>query len=573
MNKINLVTTFSGYDSQALAMEMLKQSHPDIDYDLVAWCEIDQAASQAHDLIFPQYAGRNVGDITKVDWAAVKDMAHGEEIDLLTYSSPCQDISQAGKQMGLTQGSDTRSALLWNVVDAIVALKPKYLLQENVKALVSKKFMPDFEKWMAKLDELGYHSKWAVVNAKEHGVPQNRERVFCISWRKDLHDESWEYVFPATKPLETVLADILEDEVDESYYLSDKAVEGFMKTSADFSHNHNFAPKASLEDTGSRQGVRVKGQEDKQENDVAFTIRTKAGGRIDDNFVDESQEAAMGKVKSEDRDECVVTPPLGCENDDGPVLTGEVAEEVDANGGKTAEPRQLPPIVVGPSGKEYHLYMNEDTPYYLRIERTTPSNNIEEAGEYVSERTIDIPLQMMDDNGVHTDVTLKIDTVSGVKRFCCSDPNVSMWVLSFRIRKLTNRECFRLMGVQEWAIDRLMSTWSEPDPISNLEAIPPTWRKRALKEYEKAKKDAGKNIICKTQLYKQAGNSIVVDVLRDLYAGLWASDTIALDKSIGHRFVSSTPSTDYNTPMKHSSHKARKAQACAAQLAFSFDEW
>lgn len=94
----------------------------------------------------PQYADKALGDITKIDWHKVKDTLQGREVDLFTYSSPCQDISQAGKQMGLKEGSDTRSALLWRVADAIEVLKPKYLLQENVAALVSQKFMPDFQK-------------------------------------------------------------------------------------------------------------------------------------------------------------------------------------------------------------------------------------------------------------------------------------------------------------------------------------------------------------------------------------------------------------------------------------------
>lgn len=487
--KINLVTTFSGYDSQALAMEMLKELHPEIDYELVAWCEIDAAASKAHDLIFPQWAGRNVGDITKVDWNKVKEGLGGEEVDLLTYSSPCQDISQAGKQMGLVAGSGTRSALLWNVVDAIEVLKPRFLLQENVKALVSKKFMPDFEKWMAKLDELGYESRWAVLNSKHYGVPQNRERVFCVSWRKsplltsprgekesywgltEMRQEQgqeqvagWEYLFPEAVPLEKVLADVLEPEVDESYYLSDKAVEGYMKTSADFSHNHNFGPK--------RQ---TRPLPDSPEGGREIVTETRQGG----------------------------------ESAETPVMAEEVAEEVGEEGGKTVEPRRLPEVVVGPSGKEYHLYMDGETPYYLRLEHRAPSADIEEKGEYVEERTVDVPLKMVDDEGKQTEVVLKVDPVSGEKRFYCCDPNVSVWVLKFRIRKLTNRECFRLMGVQEWAIDRLMTSRPLPEGrgVDTGTSL--------------GKKVEEKLVISKTQLYKMAGNSIVVDVLVAIYEGLF----------------------------------------------------
>ena len=138
----------------------------------------------------------------------------------------CQDISQAGKQMGLKEGSDTRSALLWHVADAVEVLRPKYLLQENVAALVSQKFMPDFQKWLDKLSSLGYVSRWARLNAKNYGVPQNRDRVFCISMRRDV---AFDYRFPEPFELKTRLEDVLEEEVSDRYFLKDDAVSKFLK--------------------------------------------------------------------------------------------------------------------------------------------------------------------------------------------------------------------------------------------------------------------------------------------------------------------------------------------------------
>lgn len=138
----------------------------------------------------------------------------------------CQDISQAGKQMGLQEGSDTRSALLWRVADAVEVLRPKYLLQENVAALVSQKFMPDFQKWLDKLSSLGYVSRWARLNAKNYGVPQNRDRVFCISMRRDV---AFDYRFPEPFELKTRLEDVLEEEVSDRYFLKDDAVSKFLK--------------------------------------------------------------------------------------------------------------------------------------------------------------------------------------------------------------------------------------------------------------------------------------------------------------------------------------------------------
>lgn len=221
-----ILTTFSGYDSQLMAADVLAQQHPDFRWTCVGWSDIDKYACQMHNLIFPQFADKALGDITKIDWQQVKTHMGGQEIDLFTYSSPCQDISQAGKQMGLKEGSDTRSSLLWRVADAVEVLRPKYLLQENVAALVSEKFMPDFQKWLDKLSSLGYVSRWARLNAKDYGVPQNRDRVFCLSMRKDV---AFDYQFPDPIPLKRKLEDVLQEEVDTRFFLKDEAVSKFLQ--------------------------------------------------------------------------------------------------------------------------------------------------------------------------------------------------------------------------------------------------------------------------------------------------------------------------------------------------------
>ena len=220
------LTTFSGYDSQLMAADVLREWHPDFRWTCKGWSDIDKYACQMHNLVFPQFADCALGDITKIDWHEVKRSLEGREVDLFTYSSPCQDISQAGKQMGLQEGSDTRSALLWRVADAVEVLRPKYLLQENVAALVSQKFMPDFQKWLDKLSSLGYVSRWARLNAKNYGVPQNRDRVFCISMRRDV---AFDYQFPEPFELKTRLEDVLEEEVSDRYFLKDDAVSKFLK--------------------------------------------------------------------------------------------------------------------------------------------------------------------------------------------------------------------------------------------------------------------------------------------------------------------------------------------------------
>lgn len=213
MEKIKVFTAFSGYDSQCLALDYLG-----LDYELVGWSEIDRYAIQAHNVLFPQYAERNYGDISRIDWSAVGDF------DLFTYSSPCQDFSNAGLQNGGEEGSGTRSSLLWECKKAIKAKHPRWLLMENVKALVSKKFMPTLQLWLNWLESEGYSNYVKVLNAKDYGIPQNRERVFVVSILG-----GGGYEFPAPIPLERKLKDMLESNVDEKYYLAQEKVDKFFE--------------------------------------------------------------------------------------------------------------------------------------------------------------------------------------------------------------------------------------------------------------------------------------------------------------------------------------------------------
>lgn len=215
MKTIKVFTTFSGYDSQCLALERLKEKF-DFDYELVGWSEIDKAAIHAHNALFPQWSERNFGDIRKIDWHAVPDF------DLFTYSSPCQDFSQAGKQRGGEKGSGTRSSLLWECEKAIRIKKPAYTLMENVAALVSTKFIQQFNAWRTTHQRLGYETFAQVLNAKDYGVPQNRERIFLVGIRKDC---AFSYQFPLPRKLEKRLVDILEKNVDEKYYVKDVDVD------------------------------------------------------------------------------------------------------------------------------------------------------------------------------------------------------------------------------------------------------------------------------------------------------------------------------------------------------------
>lgn len=374
-NKLKVFTAFSGYDSQCLALKRLSKNFPDFDFELVGWSEIDPYAIKAHNVLFPEYADRNFGDISKVDW---KDV---ENFDLLTYSSPCfvagtkvitdtgykciedirendlvlthtgkfkrvlrtmcrihknnlveitanrrrkvvctpnhpfyvnfksnenkydwvsaqhldpkihnltyfynsndefywaiinnlkiienksvevynleveddssytannfivhncTDFSLAGKQMGGEEGSGTRSSLLWEVKRCIEAKRPKYLLLENVTGLVSGKFKPLFEKWMETVAEYGYENFWSVLNAKKFGIPQNRERVFLVSIRKD-NEDIINYNFPNESEVNCKIEDILEPGPHpEKYYINQEKVDEYVRENEERIKNYVY---------------------------------------------------------------------------------------------------------------------------------------------------------------------------------------------------------------------------------------------------------------------------------------------------------------------------------------------
>lgn len=146
------------------------------------------------------------------------------EIDLLFHGSPCQDFSLAGKQAGGDKDSGTRSSLMYETIRIVEELKPKYVVWENVKNLLSKKHRHNFDAYLETMEQLGYTNYYQVLNAKDYGIPQNRERVFTVSIRYDViynSDKLFNFNFPPKQELKLKLKDMLEDNVDEKYYLSD----------------------------------------------------------------------------------------------------------------------------------------------------------------------------------------------------------------------------------------------------------------------------------------------------------------------------------------------------------------
>lgn len=184
-----------------------------IEHEIVGISEIDKYAIQSYTAMYGDT--RNYGDISKVNKL--------DYADLWTYGFPCQDVSLAGHKKGIVKG-ETRSGLLYEVERLLLKSKadnelPKYLIMENVKNLVGKQFKADFDRWLLFLESLGYTNYWQVLNAKDYGIPQSRERIFCVSI---LGDEPYE--FPAKQELKLTLKDMLEENVDTKFYLNQEQV-------------------------------------------------------------------------------------------------------------------------------------------------------------------------------------------------------------------------------------------------------------------------------------------------------------------------------------------------------------
>ena len=212
MEEVKILELFAGIGACSKAFENLGIPHKIVDA-----VEIDKYAIASFNAV--HHTNFEPQDITKWD----KDI----EVDLIMHGSPCQDFSLAGLQAGGDEGTGTRSSLMYESLRIIKKLKPKYVIWENVKNLISDKHVHNFEKYLNTMEMLGYENAYKVMNAKDYGIPQNRERVFTVSIRKDLNKH---YVFPLEKPLTLRLKDMLDKEVDERYYLSDKALNGVLNT-------------------------------------------------------------------------------------------------------------------------------------------------------------------------------------------------------------------------------------------------------------------------------------------------------------------------------------------------------
>lgn len=396
MNTIRVFTLFSGYESQLMALMVLKNEYPQYNFELVGWCEIDDAAVRSHNAAFPQYANYegkrkcHHKDVTKIDWDTVPDF------DLLFYSSCCQSLSLTGAMEGMEKGSGTQSSLIWHTLDGIKGKKPKYCILENVKNIISKTFLPSFIDWMRAVDAEGYHSAAKVLNSSDFGIPQNRERLFMVSIRDDIKQV---FQFPKPVKMTKSIEDLFEKSVDERYY-----------------HSHQEVVKYLLALSG------------KQVDESLVAIGEPTGGVL---------RQQMASLTCKCRNGAAVIPTLKA------------------------------------TGYGFGTYKNFYTTGYY------PQVAVLEVWQKETSTSIYY-------KGIIEGSTCVEKNISNANRKAILDVVKRLQPTQYlRLRNMTPREQFRFMGVREEYIEKLLKTGNKD-----------------------------------RELYKQAGNSIVVDVLYHLFSSL-----------------------------------------------------
>ena len=443
---LKVATAFSGYDSQKMALERLHNAFPDFCFELVAWSEIDENAIAAHNAIFPEDKSKNLGDISKIDWAKAPDF------DLFTYSFPCQDISAAGKQSGFEEGTGTRSSLLWECKKTIEAKKPRYLMMENVKALASAKFLPFLRQWQRWLHGQGYENFTQVLNASDYEVPQNRERVFMISILRTDNNPYPSYYFPKKLKLEKRIKHILEQNVDESYYLSQKALEYFCRAGQRV--DDNFLKQAAEPKIAASRGRGEFNRQQLEINDSGTSNTLTSVSK--DNLLIEPKVNIVGQYDSSQNSRIIDTEGISyCVTNGHKDGMPKIIEPNVLRQERTEQGKQIRKLSKGDKGIKFNAGNKEFCP------RTDGLSN--------------------------TLSTSTKDNMLAVPELRCIEGcMVDKYGNRYRVRKLTPKECFRLMDVSDEDIKKMESSG-----------------------------------VAKTNLYKLAGNSIVVACMFHIFRKLF----------------------------------------------------
>ena len=445
------------------------------------------------------------GDISKISPSDLPDF------DFMTYSFPCTDVSVAGRKNGVIKGQ-TRSGLLYECEKVIECKRPKYLLLENVKNLVGKQFKPQFDEWLEYLETLGYTNYWKVLNSKSFGVPQNRERVFVLSILGE-HDP---YEFHSGFELDIRLKDILEFNVDEKYYLSKEVQDRFKP-------NDKFKDMSGNIVGTTAPDFRTIGQRDLcyQENSVMGTLVAtdykqpkQIVERIDSSnkpyFVDR-----QGRIQEFDLKENYIQwdtskKQYNSQQDRAfydEKLSGTIATNAMANVIENSEP-----LICASRGR------NVENP-----SDRTPGTHTEQRLEINYSGTSNTLTTVQKDNYVLEPNVLRVEHNDTIDKQCENNVNIIIGstqknayvgngemspiltsvmgtggghipmignIPNFRIRKLTPKECWRLMGIDDECFDK------------------------------------AEQVNSNSQLYKQAGNGIVVNVLYYIFKELFKDNIV-----------------------------------------------
>lgn len=505
---IRLIELFAGIGSQAKALKRLGAN-----FEHYRICEFDKYAIKSYNAIHgTDFATSDITHITADDLGIVDTDNY---CYIMTYSFPCQDLSLAGKQKGMAKGENTRSGLLWEVERLLNECTelPQILLMENVTQVHGTKNKAHFDEWIAFLESKGYSNYWKDLNAKNFGIPQNRNRTFMVSVLGE-----YTYKFPAEFPLELRLKDMLEESVDEKFYITNAQMEKIVNWKAQQKPFERVLGRESISQTLTARGA--------GENHSGMIV-----------FSPENENTT--NMQSQILKVCNINS-----SQDGVVVSAEgIAPTHTAGHGNT--PKIIDPFVVAsrgrnpenPSDRTAGIYLEQRLepnfsgctntittvqkdnyvcePQVLRAERTEYGKMIRkqyEAGEVYEKIGNMRELNPRADGISNTITTLLKDNyvaepqIKVVGNYSPSNHEASRIVstyglsptvkenhgtvtatvepTSLRIRKLTPKECWRLMGFDDTDFEKAAAVNSN------------------------------------SQLYKQAGNSIVVDVLCHIFSAM-----------------------------------------------------
>ena len=465
---INVVSLFSGIGSFEKGLEKLG-----IPYTLKGFSEIDKYAVESYCAVHGVDKELNLGDVSKI-----KNDVLPKDVDLITYGFPCQDISVAGSMQGIN--GNTRSGLLFEAERIIEHTKPKYAIAENVKNLVSKKFKDDFESLLDRLDSYGYNNYWQVLNAKDYGIPQNRERVFIVSIRKDVDDGT--FTFPEKEELSIRLKDLLDDRVEDKYIINNERSSKLLRILDDkeLLENKRFCCDSSINKPEKRVVVESK---QKRLGGLYDTDKNKRqAGAVWDK---EGLSPTIDTMQGGHREPLVVVK----EGTKKGYKVAEVGDSINLafEGSTTRRGR------VG-KGVAQTITTSASMATFQKVkvdDSVVPSvaKNFERDKDLILESDKEIFRSECDSGWCDNQIGLKVSPT-----LRASNHNTHVLDEAYVIRKLTPLECWRLMG------------FTDDDYFKARKRLEETFYNGADRS--------------NSQMYKQAGNSIVVNVVEGIFKNL-----------------------------------------------------